>query len=210
MKEKDVILPFAILMTSNFTLMLCWTLIDPLIWIRTEPNDAYESHGYCHAEGGSYVAFLVSIAIVNALALALANVQAFRARNTDTEFSESLYVSIIMLSLLECLIIGIPLLVLVHDIPVASYFVWSGLIFIVTMATLGLMFVPKMFLLRRRASETTRSASRNLPQSTLTSTENPNMTSDRPSGAGQAPDTVIVLFQNDLQSGNRTVMTGQF
>ena len=78
--EKDVILPFAILMPANFILMLAWSRIDPLVWIRTEPDEEYKSYGDCTAEGQTYIVFLVLIAVVNASALILANIQAFKGQ----------------------------------------------------------------------------------------------------------------------------------
>jgi len=210
-KEKDVILPFAILMTVNCALMLAWTLVDPLLWFRTEPNDAYESQGYCRAEGDAYIIFLILIAIVNFLALVLANIQAFRARNITTEFSESLYVMMTMVSLLQALVIGVPLLVIVHENPVAGYFICSGLIFVVTTAILGLMFVPKMYLVRQRARDGAESsASRNTTRHSQPDTENQNNTHSRLSHAEQAPEIVIVDSRSGLESGNHTVMTGKF
>ena len=151
-KERDVLAPFAVLMTVNCALMTAWTLVDPMVWYRTESNIAYQSTGYCRAEGDSYIIFLILIGSVNFCALTLANVQAFQARNIGTEFSESFYVFMTMVSLLQALVIGAPLLVIARDNPIANYLVWSGLIFVMTMAILGLMFVPKMMLVREKDS----------------------------------------------------------
>lgn len=150
-KELDAILPFAILTIINFTIMLAWNLVDPLVWVRTEPNDAYESQGYCQGNNGSHVIFEGLIGVVNFVALVMANVQAYRARNISSEFSDSFSVMMTMLSLLQALIIGVPVLILVQDNHVATYFIWCGLIFVITTAVLGLMFVPKIILVKERA-----------------------------------------------------------
>ena len=118
-KEKDVMMPFIVLMTINVALLMGWTLVDPMMWHRTKPEN-HQSYGYCSSEGRASIGFLVSIAIVNVSALVLANVQAFRARNIATEYSESLYVFITMMSLLQALFIGIPLIVLSNEIPVGK------------------------------------------------------------------------------------------
>ena len=131
--------------------MLTWNLVDPLVWVRTEPNDAHESQGYCQGNNGSHVIFEGLIGVVNLVALVMANVQAYRARNICSEFSDSFSVMMTMLSLLQALIIGIPILILVQDNHVATYFIWSGLIFVITTAVLGLMFVPKIILVTERA-----------------------------------------------------------
>ena len=195
MKEKDVILPFAVLMTINVSLMAMWTSIDPRIWVRTEPNEQYESYGYCEAEGQSYIAFLVFIGIVNASALVLATIQAYRARNIASEFSESWYIMVILLSLLQALIIGVPLLIIVSDNEVASYFVWCGIIFVITSAVLGLMFGPKIVLVRNINSHDREA-------------ENPTNKND----TEEQPAEVVIVSSNDnlQQPGNRTVMIGTF
>ena len=191
-------------MTVNFILMLSWNIIDPLVWVRTEPNDDYESKGYCEAEGKTYIVFLVLIAIVNASALVLANVEAFRARNVSSEFSEALYVMMTMVSLLQALVIGIPLLILVRENTVASYFVWSGLIFVVTMAIIGLMFVPKIVMVRNRAMD-----SGSAVGATGSSAQNQNNNQTQP-GTEPAPEIVIIASRDALEPGNGTVLVGKF
>jgi len=215
-KVHDALWPFAILMAANCAIMVAWTLVDPLLWFRTEPDDAYQSRGYCRAEGESYILFLVLIVLVNAAALILANIQAFRARNITTEFSESLYVMMTMVSLLQALLIGVPLLVIVREKTDAKYFVSAGLIFVVTMATLGLMFAPKMYLVRHnargggggresRVSITGHAA----PANNNTTHHQPN-----PTNGNNNPEVVIVRStprRDDLESlGTHSVMTGKF
>lgn len=209
-KEKDVILPFAILMTINFILMLLWTLTDPLVWVRTEPNDKYESQGHCQAEGKLQTVFLALIVIVNAFALILAIVEAFRARHLSTEFSDAFYVMMTMVSLLQALVIGIPLVILVNDISVAKYFVWSGLIFVLNMAILGFMFVPKMDTARRRAKDGTTGNSSGYPQQAHPNTQHRTIPNDGHTGAEQAPTVVIISSRDAQQSGNPSIVRGKF
>ena len=144
-------MPFAILMIINCAILIAWTLVDPLVWMRTEPNGDFVSQGYCQGILGSHVIFEALLGVVNIVALMMANVQAYRARNICSEFSDSSNVMMTMVSLLQALIIGIPLLIIVKGNHVATYFIWCGLIFIATTAVLGLMFVPKMVLVRERA-----------------------------------------------------------
>ena len=159
-KEIDAILPFAVLMTTNCVIMLAWTLVDPLVWVRTEPTgDYFESYGSCEESKGKGVVFKSLIGAVNLLALVLASVQAFRARNISSEFSDAFYVMMTMVSLLQTSIIGIPLLILVQDNIAATYFIWCGLIFIATTAVCGLMFGPKILLVKQRANRPTERSS---------------------------------------------------
>ena len=55
--EKDVMKPFAIMATLNFIVLLCWTLIDPLLWVRKSTGE-FDSYGSCEAEGDEYIVFL--------------------------------------------------------------------------------------------------------------------------------------------------------
>lgn len=151
-KEKDVILPFVVLMTANVAVLLAWTIVDPLKWVRTNPDTQYQSNGYCESEGQSAWKFLIPLGLLNGLALVMANIQAFRARNISTEYSESSYIMFAMVSLLQSLIIGVPLLIIVNDNEVARYFVWCGIIFIVTTSILGVMFIPKVLQKRKISS----------------------------------------------------------
>ena len=151
-KEMDAILPFAVLMTINFVIMLTWNLVDPLVWVRTEPTgDYYESYGSCEETYGSGVVFKSLIGAVNFLGLVLATAQAYRARNISSEFSDAFYIMMTMSSLLQTTIIGVPLLILVQENMAALYFIWCGMIFVSTTAVCGLMFGPKILLVKQRA-----------------------------------------------------------
>jgi hypothetical protein len=46
-RKIDVMLPFVVLMSANFAVLLAWTLVDPRVWHRTEPDVNYNSEGYC-------------------------------------------------------------------------------------------------------------------------------------------------------------------
>lgn len=165
---KDVLLPFAILMTINVALLLLWSFIDPLIWVRTKASDNtdYESFGCCYASslvqdgtsadsGFSYsILWGGLIVLLNFCALAMANYQAWKARNTSTAYSESSYIGYTMVSLLQAILIGLPVLLLVlQSNAIVYYFVWSVLIFIVCTTILLLMFVPKMLMVSKRETK---------------------------------------------------------
>ena len=149
-RARDVLTPFVVLMTLNVLLLLLWTLLDPLVWMRTEPNSDYQSYGYCTTQGNSWKIFIALLVALNFCALTMACFQAWRARKISTEFSESSYVAYTIFSLLQALLIGLPVLLLVQDNAMASYFVWSVLIFIVCATILILLFIPKMKAVRKK------------------------------------------------------------
>ena len=78
------------------------------------------------------------------IAIVLANFQAYQARNISTEYSESKWIAFSMVSILQAMMIGAPILILASTDPTASFIVWSMLIFVICMSILGLLFVPKM------------------------------------------------------------------
>ena len=84
------------------------------------------------------------MAVLNFLALILANVQSYKARSINDELSESKYIGLSTLSMLQIFIVGVPLLVIVYTNPSAYFFVWTGIIFIVCTSILLLIFVPKL------------------------------------------------------------------
>ncbi|KAL7539699.1 hypothetical protein ACHAXR_009510 [Thalassiosira sp. AJA248-18] len=226
---KDAMIPFISLMTPNCVLMLIWNLIDPLVWVRTELDESNQSRGYCSSKGDASIVFAVLILIVNLGALILANVQAFRARKITLEdFSESTYVFLTMGSLLQSLIICAPLLALVHENNVTTYFLLSAMIFIVSTTILGLMFIPKMLLVRKREQDSDRQEGVSSLSLTRVSLDHESNTEDQnDTGAfenqgfaagtiqrwfGQQTNPIVVLASpvGVENSGNRTVATGTF
>jgi hypothetical protein len=140
---KDVLIPFAVMFTLNVALLLAWTLTDPWKWKRIYV-DELNSYGTCKADGNTWVIYLSLITGINACALVLANWQAYKARNINMEFNESKFVTLAMASMLQVLLIALPLTFLVTENPTARLFVLSGIIFVISMSLLILIFVPKM------------------------------------------------------------------
>lgn len=146
--ERDVLPPLLLLMTINVTILICWTILDPLVYqrqadhSRDEWNRVISTYGACKSENSA--AFLGPIMVVNFAVLVLANWQSYEARNLDAEFSESKYITICMASMLQAMISGVPLLFFVHNLPQAYYLVFVLLCFIICMVILMIMFVPKI------------------------------------------------------------------
>lgn len=160
---RDVALPFAVLFTLNVIFLLVWTLVDPMVWTRKGlcGKGDLTSYGHCSlGSKGTSTAMFVCLVAVNICALLLANYEAYRARKVSTEYGESQYVAIAMLSILQILIVGVPLIFLLVEYPQASYFVKVGIIFIIGMSALLLMFVPKILSKRKANRDQQRGQSR--------------------------------------------------
>ncbi|KAL7549918.1 hypothetical protein ACHAWF_013171 [Thalassiosira exigua] len=152
LKEKDVLRPLAVLMSLNFVLLLSWTLVDPLRWKRVYV-DELTSYGRCVAEGSAWKGFISALALLNFVALLVANIQAYKARFITDELAESKYIGLTTLSMLQIFVVGVPLLVIVYDNPSAYFFVWTGIIFVVSTSILMLIFAPKVMTVRERKNQ---------------------------------------------------------
>ena len=148
--QRDVIAPLFMVLAANAAILIAWTIVDPLVYVRQDfqATDgwgrALASYGTCRSN--NVAAYLVPLALVNTGVLLLANWNAYRARVIETEFSESKYLAIAMASILQAIMCGIPVLFLVRDAPKAFYLVLTFCISITCMAVLLAVFVPKIII----------------------------------------------------------------
>mmetsp|Transcript_13853 Transcript_13853/g.24076 ORF Transcript_13853/g.24076 Transcript_13853/m.24076 type:complete len:803 (+) Transcript_13853:268-2676(+) len=103
--EYDVIAPFVILISLNFIVLICWTVIDPLTYERNFElgtdywNREIASVGRCQSEHA--IAYLVPLAVLNFFSLVIAAWQAWQiviqysySKMTDSEQRKMLTVSV--------------------------------------------------------------------------------------------------------------------
>ncbi len=152
-RVKDVMLPFVILFVANFIVLLTWTLVSPLQWTRVKVDNfdrfgrVVETYGTCFgpSKSSSRTAFLVTLGVFNFIAVALANYECYQSRHAPSDFNESYYISLSMLSILESFLLGIPILFLTIGKPTAQYVVSSVIIFLLCMSILITTFGSKLF-----------------------------------------------------------------
>ena len=149
---KDVIMPLIVLMAANVIVLLCWTVLAPLEFVRENDsgtdlwNRIISSYGTCKTTSGSKgnsIPYLVFIGLINIGALVIANIQAYIARDIQTEYSETKYIALVLASIAQAAIIGIPIIALERDNPRVTYVIETVLIFVLSVVILLLMFVPK-------------------------------------------------------------------
>jgi hypothetical protein len=147
--EKDVLHYFAIMLGCNLALLIVWTKVSPLEWERRSKSKE-ESYGHCRSSDGrdSWGTIVSLVALVNGIALIAANVEAYRARQITTEFGESQYIGMSMISILQIVMVGLPIIFLVEGNPLASYFIQSTIAFTISMSILLWMYIPKIRALR--------------------------------------------------------------
>jgi 7 transmembrane sweet-taste receptor of 3 GCPR/Periplasmic binding protein domain len=148
----DVLFPVIILLGANILVLSLWTAFAPLQFSRQPHpgtdawNRVISTYGMCSSPNA--LPYAVTIVILNFMLLLIANYQAFRARDIQSEFSESKYIAIVMGSMLQIAVIGIPIVFLVYDEPRVVYLVISLAIFSICLSILLFIFIPKIYFVR--------------------------------------------------------------
>jgi hypothetical protein len=87
---------------------------------------------------------MISLAVFNFLAVVFANYESYLSRHLPSHFNESFYITLSMASILECFLIGAPILFLTGDNPTSFFVVSLMLNVFLCLAILLPMFVPKL------------------------------------------------------------------
>eukprot|EP00814_Leptocylindrus_danicus_P000473 CAMPEP_0116042512 /NCGR_PEP_ID=MMETSP0321-20121206/25738_1 /TAXON_ID=163516 /ORGANISM="Leptocylindrus danicus var. danicus, Strain B650" /LENGTH=948 /DNA_ID=CAMNT_0003523011 /DNA_START=76 /DNA_END=2922 /DNA_ORIENTATION=+ len=177
---KDVLMPFVCLMSANLVVLSMWTYFNPLQWTRKVKGEVDilglstpETYGLCTGEDYTLtILFSGLLAAVNITIVLFANVQAYQCRNISMEYSESQWIAIAMVSIIQVWFIGIPLMILVVEDPPAQFVVRTAIVFVTSMSTVLLMFLPKVKYLRdykqKRAMEEAKRQERSRLAETMT------------------------------------------
>mmetsp|Transcript_26914 Transcript_26914/g.59802 ORF Transcript_26914/g.59802 Transcript_26914/m.59802 type:complete len:280 (-) Transcript_26914:91-930(-) len=163
---KDVMKPFLFLLTANLAVLISWTVVAPLTskYVETGAEDKFgrstSAYHSCSPQDANKqdLTFLLLTVSINLTALIYANVEAIRGRSIRTQYSESKFIGLTMLILLQAFIIGIPLFIVAYDSPTARFVVTSSLAFILCTAVLLPMFLPKRRYLREHQEQQERIA----------------------------------------------------
>ena len=151
----DVMKPYIFMMGINLLVLSCWTAIAPLSYNRYDAvgtddwNRVISTYGICTSESESKTSedfwpFLGVILVVNLSLLVIANVQGYKARSIQTEYSESRYIVVIMTSMIQMFTLAVPCISLLSKQPRPYFIVMLIVIFCVSSAVLGFMFWPKI------------------------------------------------------------------
>lgn len=139
-----------VLLLLNVALLTTWTVVAPWKWERLpgsgvdrfgRPTDTY---GTCESDNRTASStFGILLLVVNLIPVVLANYQSYQARTLPTQFNESKYIALAMASLLEAALLGLPVIIMAREDPSAHFLVQAVVIFVVCLAILLFMFVPK-------------------------------------------------------------------
>jgi len=138
-------------MTANLIVLVCWTAISPLVYVRTylpgtdDWNRVLATYGTCRTSGdASSVPYIAVLVTINVIVLIITNVQSFQARNMPTDFQESKYIGLADAFVLQAAIIGVPVAAMSTDDPRVMYMILTTVIGVCCLALLGFIFVPKI------------------------------------------------------------------
>ena len=128
--------------------LIAWNVADPLIWQRevlSSDRNGYptKSIGTCSSNNG--LAFLIPLVVIDALMLFYALYLCFITRKVSAEYQEGTWITASILSILQILVLSIPILVIVDNDNSAFYFVRVAVIFLVSVTVTVLIFFPKMY-----------------------------------------------------------------
>ncbi|CAJ1964797.1 unnamed protein product [Cylindrotheca closterium] len=202
LKATDVMIPMGILLTANAATLLWWTLADPLTFRRSdlEGTDAWNrviaTWGGCLSDDP--FPYSMVLGLLNVGVMVVASWQAYRARKIKSEFAESKFVAMALVSMLQVSLIGMPLLVLVRNDPRAWYWTMSLMIFIICMVVLLVIFIPKMNHVRKHAMHNDASQ-RKIIADSIRQTQN-NLNSDSQARGSQTLHRRSVPYSNDLST----------
>jgi gamma-aminobutyric acid type B receptor len=136
----DVLAPFAFLLGCNILVLTLWTVLDPLEYKRQDNdgtdywNRVISTYGACRSDNA--VAYLVPLAFINFSVIVTACWQALEAKDIQSEFAETKYIGLAVASAFQAFLTGIPVVVVVMDIPQAYYLMLSIMIFLLSMVLL--------------------------------------------------------------------------
>jgi len=142
----------------NVVILSIWTAISPVTWRRDNDWETSLSHGTCvwsiESDDNSTPSILSKVCAfllitVNAVALILANYEAYVGRRVNTDYSESSYIGLSMMCIAQVLLLGVPLIFLMKDNPSGLFFVKVSMVSVTCMTTLLLIFVPKVIAMNR-------------------------------------------------------------
>jgi len=181
----DVMKPMAFMMTANIIILSLWTALDPMVWNRVttgynELEMANESEGNCTAPNMIFVILLI---VLDFGVLTFAVFQSYRARQVAVEFSESAYIAGAMGMILVVFFVAIPVFFLVERDPRATFFVKCAMVFVVSVALLVFIFVPKIVYHHSKQPQRTHSdaVKASLPSSSVRVSSLPTTTNSRSS-----------------------------
>mmetsp|Transcript_52777 Transcript_52777/g.78650 ORF Transcript_52777/g.78650 Transcript_52777/m.78650 type:complete len:983 (+) Transcript_52777:73-3021(+) len=163
-KPKDVMKLFFTLLSTNLTILITWTAVEPLKYERYLKNSTTDEFGrHISTFGSCYPplhlasnAYWVFMSVRNAnitIPVLLSCYHAYYSRSLSTEYNESFYIAATVFGILQSIFLNILIIFNSYDTPTTRLYMYMFVLFIINVAILGPMFVPKMIALRKEQEE---------------------------------------------------------
>lgn len=148
-KLSHIALPSVVLVASALVILIIQVSIAPLEWVREVVDDLTgDSQGNCESSTENIAFWVVPLACVVIAMMFLLGFAAYKTRDVDSAYSESSWIVVMMVTHIEVMLIGVPLIISFQSVdPKDSYLIFVFLALVFPDSTLGFIFVPKMYAL---------------------------------------------------------------
>jgi len=144
---KDVGYIMVVLLAIELIILLSWQFIDPLEWVRmVVSTDAegfpLQSVGRCESKNQQI--FTITLLAYKGICLVYALYLCYVTRNMPSDFSEGKWVMASIVSIIQILILAIPILIIVENDNNSFYFIRAATMFLISCTVSSLIFGPKV------------------------------------------------------------------
>jgi hypothetical protein len=151
---KQVLLPFALIITSSLAILIVWQVVDPLQWNRELQGerddgelleDPWVSYGQCESAEKGVMPFVIPLAFLFAVIMLMTLSISWKMKDVQEELSEARWIFIAIFSHLQVWAIGIPIYLILQDLSRdAVYLISMALIVVFSNVFVILVIWPKM------------------------------------------------------------------
>lgn len=144
-KIQQVMWPMALLLAASLSILLIWTLVDPLHWNREETDSITgESFGSCQSDSTKTFAPVEFLLVIPPTLLTAW--MAWKTKDVDQMYAESWWIFIMVVVQLEIAMIAIPVTIILHDVSTeGSYLLICAMLIGFPVSTLSFILGPKVF-----------------------------------------------------------------
>ena len=141
--------PLYVGLCIHVILLLCITIISPLEYQRIQIDNfdrfgrSVESYGTCRPTDSRFNYFLGILLVTDFIGVLVVTHEAYKSRDVPIDFSDANSLALCMMSILETLLVGGPVLLVVQDDPTVVFLVGSALLSVCSLAILLLLYIPK-------------------------------------------------------------------
>jgi hypothetical protein len=143
---RQVAWPSALLVLAALIVLSIWTAVDPLVWTRNEINEITgESIGECNSTNGSMGTFIAPLVLIMLIPTVLTMFMAWKTKDVDDVYSESSWISIMILVQLEIIVVALPMIFILRGVSTDGRYVgFAFMLWTFPMSSLTLIILPKI------------------------------------------------------------------